>query len=321
MKKQVGQFNSDFISYIGSGAYCYSDSTAMLLASIGEKVSPNIIEPLTGVGLGATFLEKEGLLFFSHPNLLPDLGIGNALDILGFSYQPKFSQTKDEFPIEELKRDLANGPVILGPLDMGYLIYDPRHNSHKGIDHFVLAYDINAEEIFLHDPAGFPCVKLRLKDLKSAWVADSVFYRQGYYRYITSVKRIAKKSEKDSYRSALKFFKEIYKQEKESIILNGPEAILHFVENIKVGKISEAQKEHLTFFAFPLGAKRALDFSNFFAFGDKILSELKYQQAKFFGEAQVATMGNDLATLATILNKLAENERSVERRIMELKIS
>ena len=312
MKKQP-------IPYVGSGAYCYSNSTAMLLASIGEIISPNLIEPLTGVGLGAT-LEKSGLLFFSHSNLSPDLGIGNALDILGFSYQSKFNQTKSKFPIEELKRALVNGPAILGPLDMGYLTYNPNHKFLKGVDHFVLAYDLNADGIFLHDPAGFPCVRLSIKDLKNAWTADSISYRQGYYRYITSIKRIADRDEKDIYRATLKFFKQIYKQEKNVSILNGAEAILHFVKEIKKGEISEAQKNHLIFFAFPLGAKRALDFSIFFSFGDKTLSELKYQQAIFFGEVQVAAMDNNLSTLTTVLNELAENERNIEKMVMELKI-
>ncbi len=89
---------------------------------------------------------------------------------------------------------------------------------------------------------------------------------------------------------------------------------------IKAGEISEAQKSHLTFFAFPLGAKRALDFCNFFEFGDKILFELKYQQANLFGEAQAATIENNLSILTIILNELAEKERSIEKRIMELKI-
>ncbi len=323
MKKQLGQFftkHSDYIPYIGSGAYCYSNSTAMLLTSIGETISPNLIEPLTGVGLGVTF-EKNGFLFFSHSNLLPDLGICKALDALGFSYQSKFSQTKSEFPIEELKRALAKGPVILGPLDMGCLIYNPDSKLLKGVDHFVLAYDMKDKDIFLHDPAGFPCVKLSLKCLKDAWMADNILYRQGYYRYITSVKRIAEKNKKDIFKFALKFFKQIYKQEEDASILNGSEAILHFVNDIRTRGMSEAQRGHLASFVFPLGAKRALDFSNFFAFGDKILSKLKYQQANLFGEAQVATMENNLSTLIAVLNELAESERNIGERIIGLKIN
>lgn len=39
--------------YIGNGHYCYSNSTVMFLSSIGENVSPQLVEVLTGVGLGA----------------------------------------------------------------------------------------------------------------------------------------------------------------------------------------------------------------------------------------------------------------------------
>ena len=44
--------------------YCYANSTAMLLASAGETVSPRLIEVLSGVGLGA-FQNRDGLPFFS----------------------------------------------------------------------------------------------------------------------------------------------------------------------------------------------------------------------------------------------------------------
>ncbi|MCL5010873.1 MAG: hypothetical protein M1127_01540 [Patescibacteria group bacterium] len=205
-------------------------------------------------------------------------------------------------------------------MDMGYLAYNPNHKLLKGIDHFVLAYGMEDESIFLHDPAGFPCVKLDLQNLRKAWVAERISYRQGYYRYITSAKQIAERNKNDIYKSALKFFQQIYKRSKNTDVLNGSEAILHFVKKIKTGKISKAQKEHLTFFAFPLGAKRALDFSNFFTFGDKILSKLKYQQAKLFGEAQAAAMGNNSLELIAVLSELAESERNIEKIIIGLKI-
>lgn len=44
--------------YIGNGHYCYSNSAAMFLSSIGENVSPQLVEILTGVGLGA-MIENE----------------------------------------------------------------------------------------------------------------------------------------------------------------------------------------------------------------------------------------------------------------------
>lgn len=65
--------------YIGNGHYCYSNSTAMLLSSIGENVSPQIVEVLSGVGLGA-MIEKERTLFLSMRD--PDDGINYALTSL-----------------------------------------------------------------------------------------------------------------------------------------------------------------------------------------------------------------------------------------------
>lgn len=66
--------------YIGNGHYCYSNSAAMFLLSIGEHVSPQMFEVLTGVGLGA-MLENGKTLFLSMKD--PDDGINCAFNILG----------------------------------------------------------------------------------------------------------------------------------------------------------------------------------------------------------------------------------------------
>jgi len=37
--------------YLGKIEYCYSNSTAMLLRSIGERIDPSLIEVMTGMGI------------------------------------------------------------------------------------------------------------------------------------------------------------------------------------------------------------------------------------------------------------------------------
>ena len=182
--------NINKLPYIGNGAYCYANSTSMLLAHTGEDVSPSTIEVLTGVGLSASLKKKNGSLYFNNQTLLPDLGISKALEILGFEYQNKVSKTEESFPINELKKDLVKMPAILGPVDMGYLSYNPRHKYLKGADYYVFAYEIKGDEVFLHDPAGFPFVSLSINDLRNAWKANGIGYKRGYYRYITAIKRI-----------------------------------------------------------------------------------------------------------------------------------
>ena len=51
-------------AYHGNGAYCYSNSASMLLTTIGEEISPSLIEVLTGFALGASIDAENNLLFF-----------------------------------------------------------------------------------------------------------------------------------------------------------------------------------------------------------------------------------------------------------------
>jgi hypothetical protein len=54
------------IPFRGNGPYCYSNTASMLVSTIGEQISPQEMEAYTGVGLGAFWLPKEKLLFFSN---------------------------------------------------------------------------------------------------------------------------------------------------------------------------------------------------------------------------------------------------------------
>jgi len=306
------------LKYIGNGPYCFANSTAMLLASIGEEVPPSLIEVLSGVGLGATFYEELGLLFFSHPNLMPDLGIGKALEILGFSYISKASKNEEDFPPEELKKDLARMPAIVGPLDMGYLIYNPDHKCLRGVDHFVLVYAVQGKNVYLHDPAGFPNVYLDIENFKKSWKAEKILYRRGYYRYITSVRRIKKRNRDEIYKDALYYFKLIYQKAKKSKRLNGPEAILSYAKKIGKGKITQGEKEHFIYFALPLAARRALDFGSFFSFENKKLANLKFLQSRLFGKAHVLTLKQKWVPLAKTFQELAKTEEALGAELLNL---
>jgi hypothetical protein len=108
----------------------------MLLSTIGEQVSPQEMEAYTGVGLGAFWLPKEKLLFFSSISNSPDLGITRALHLLGFSFEEKMTSDPGKPPLEQLRSDLTSSVALLGPLDMGYLTHNPLHKRMMGADHF-----------------------------------------------------------------------------------------------------------------------------------------------------------------------------------------
>jgi hypothetical protein len=237
------------IAYIGNGYYCYTDSTAMLLASIGETIPSSKIEVLTGVGLGAFWIEEETLLELCSLSTAPDRGISKALEILGFEYTERSSQAAGPAPFDQLRADLAKSPVALGPIDMGYLSYNPNCGNLAGVDHYVLAYRMDEQKIHLHDPVGFPHVSLLLDQLELAWKAERIDYRRGHYRCWTSPKRIQHPTEEEIYNQAVQYFTSCYQFKFDtpplSEWLRGREAIFACANCIRNEKLSQKSKGFL----------------------------------------------------------------------------
>jgi hypothetical protein len=294
----------------------------MLLASIGEDISPFLIEVLTGVSIGATLKRKKNLLYFNNQTLLSDLGISKALEILGFSFKMKSFDNINDFPAKELKKDLEISPAIIGPLDMQYLTYNPNHLHLKGADHFILAYNFKDGFLHLNDPAGYPHVQLGQSDLKKAWQAEEVSYRKGYYRYIFSPKRENKPSEEEICKNAIKFFKSIYEEGESKTDKNifgvGSTAIREYADYIDPNGLNDNEVGHFIYFALPLGAKRASDYSSFFKLFDANLSELKYKQSELFGLAHTQTMDKNWKALAGTLRELAEVEERFKTSLIAI---
>ena len=309
------------VSYIGNAKYCYAAATAMLLAGINEHISPSLIEVLTGVGLGA-YLESDGLLSFSGLTGMPDIGISKAMEILGFSFEEKSSERSDIDPFPALEYDLQDSNAILGPLDMSYLVYTPDHQYLRGsaVDHFILAYGIDQDKLYLHDPAGYPHVSITRTEMLLAWKAENINYRRGYYRYWAYPERIASPSEAEVYHQALCFFKSIYEESsaksvKEDIAI-GRDAILMVADRIEAETLSQEEIGHLAGFALPLGAKRALDFASFFCSYHKTLADLKHSQSWVFGEAHSCLLRKDWRGTAYQFRQLADLTKKIEDKIL-----
>jgi hypothetical protein len=310
------------IPYIGNGAYCYANSTSMLLASIGENISPSIIEVLTGVGLSASLKRKNGFLYFNNQTLLPDLGITKVLEMLGFTSKVEAFDNSDQDPFGKLRADLEKSPAVLGPLDMVNLVYNPRHKYLKGADHFVLAYKMRDDLVYLHDPAGFPHVFISTEDLKKAWQAERVSYRKGYYRYITNPKRKEKLTNEEVYERTIDFFKSIYRDGEQNsnpdIWLIGKDAIAQTAKRAESESISEDELGHFVYFALPLGAKRALDFATFFDQKHADLASIKRQQAEQFGHAHTYALAKEWKALSKSLENLGNLEQEFRDTLLKI---
>ncbi len=308
------------LHFLDSYWYCYANSTAMLLRSIGERIEPSLIEVLSGVSFGA-FISDNGLPFFSGYGGCPDKGISKALNILGFELEERASETGVEAPFALLKEKIEKSPVILGPLDMSYLRYNPKRPKERGVDHYVVAYKIGDKKIFLNDPAGYANVFISFADMEKAWKAEKVSYRRDYFRYWTNPERLASPSVESIYKEAIKHFKDIYENNKKTAEEKGVKfdesAILKLARQAKNGKLNKTQIGQLTHFALPLGAKRALDYASFFKGQNASLTALKIRQAELFGLGQTYASSNKWDELGNILEKLAEIEKKIKQELFK----
>ena len=139
----------------------------MLLESVGESVEPRLLEVLSGVGLGAFWVAESQTLFLSGWASSPDVGMSRAFGLLGFQVAEVAESDGAPMPVAALARQLQEGPVMLGPLDMGELPYHPDSRGANGVDHFVLALGVEDGAVVVHDPAGTPRCPSPLKRLSA----------------------------------------------------------------------------------------------------------------------------------------------------------
>ncbi|QFU90141.1 hypothetical protein [Amycolatopsis sp. YIM 10] len=297
------------MDYYGNVPYCYADSVAMMLSVHGDRVRPGLIEALTGVGLGALRVPEDGRVFFSA--ITPPQGIDAALGLLGCAFTGTHGPA--DGPVDEiLRKELATGPVLLGPLDMGHLTYLPFHREVPGADHYVVAYDLDDEGVFLHDPAGFPCARLGFADLEAAWRGERVEYEHGVYQRWREIGR----SREVDYGQARAFFSEIYRDNP-----GAGDTIRLLAADLR-GLVAPSLGGFLTAFALPLGSRRALDFAVLFEQGgDDELVTAKTEQAHLFARARAAGLRNEWAEAADVVEKLATCEDAIERLLLKDKPS
>lgn len=305
------------LTFFDGSWYCYANSAAMLLSGIGEDIAPRVIEALSAVGLGASI--KNDLSFFGEL-ATPDKGLSQALTLLGFEYDEGSLEDADTPPFDRLEALLGECPVILGPLDMSCLSYNPMRPRTPGVDHYVLAYYAAGEEIHLHDPAGFAHVRIDRSLLTHAWRAESISYKRGHYRHWTKPRRALHPSPDQVYEAAVETFKLLYLRAEEAALHEqrplGRDALLMLSRAASQKSLSQRQLQHLIFFALPLGAKRALDYAAFFRNRHARLQGLKLQQAAAFGACQSLMTSEAWTGAAKELETLADIEASIKEAIL-----
>ena len=290
--------------YFGDVSLCYSYSLAMALETYGYDFKAEFLEAIMVMGNGASIVkedEEHPLVFFD--NGMPDLSISHSLKILGFDYEDFYLKNGLEVDLEEIKRKLetflSNGPVVLGPLDMGHLTYNPNHTILYGVDHFVTVYDIDDQYLHLHDPAGFACMKVAFKDILEAWKAEAIDYKRGAYSMWGNFKKVKSPSQTEIYQETARIMKNRY--------LNGQSGVLEcYAKAVAENGLNTEQKQLHQYFSFKLAAVRNLYLSKFLKAYDPEGARLKEELASLFGQAHLSCLKEDYQELAHLLYQIAE---------------
>ena len=194
---------------------------------------------------------------------------------------------------------LSNGSVVLGPLDMGHLTYNPNHTILYGVDHFVTVYGIDGQYLYLHDPAGFACMKVTFNDILEAWKAEDIDYKRGSYSMWGNFKKVKSPSQTEIYQETARIMKNRY--------LNGQNGVLKcYAKAVAENGLNTEQKQLHQYFSFKLAAVRNLYLSKFLKDHNPEGARLKEELASLFGQAHLSCLKEDYQELSNLLYQIAE---------------
>lgn len=273
------------------------------MAATDEMLSPDLVEVVSGSAFG--FELADGRPLFNPPGWTPLTGISQALRILGFDYSTE-SFEMQEYGLLRLRELLASGPVIVGPLDMGMLGYNPGSEGSIGADHYVVAVDINESTIVVHDPHGFPYAHLPISALLDCWGSRSLPYSSGVSHLWAGIRREDPAVSRDEAVRALVCEIPQHYTFTSDGELSSARHLRDFAQRIAVGGVGGAI-HMLAHFSLRVGARRRLDAASVL-FGWTTLSSLLDEQARCIGKMHLdAAIGNRCG-LATRFEQLADLE-------------
>lgn len=304
------------ISYTGNANYCYSNSLHMSLRGAGAEQTPDpgFLECLTTMPFGNMYMNlKSGpLVFFSPHSHNPDEGLTLALESLGWTCEVQRGGEASE-ALEHLCKSVARGPVLVGPIDLGYLSYNPIHKFLSGADHFVVVLALQEDRVILHDPIGYPYVPLSVSEFLQSWKAERIDYSDAPYIMRTDFRQVRQFSRAEMIAHTLPIIRQNVQNQEEhlpngSTIYGGMQVFTRLAQDLRK-PVPASLANHLYRFAFPLAARRALDASAFMHEAGKLNAATYLQeQAQLFGLAQYQAVQKKWTKVSALIEQLGELE-------------
>lgn len=290
--------------YVGSGPYCYANSFAMMFGTAAPSTA--VIEFATASPFGMQLVGGD-MPFFDPYGWTPEAGFETALDLLGWSSQRESGGSADE-ALARLEAALREGPVWVGPVEMGHLSHQPGMTGAIGADHYVVVLAVSEERVLMHDPQGYPYASLALADFMAAWRAETVDYGEPYTMR-TQFRRERAVDEVATIRAVVPHGRRWLSMAAASDVspgsLGNGEAALALAERLERG-LDEDLRGHLVHFAVRVGARRAADGATCLArAGHDDAADIMDAQARLIGGLQQPLVAGDGRAAAGILRTLA----------------
>ncbi len=290
-------------AYVGSGPYCYANSFAMLLGA--QTPSTAVIEVATGGPFGMQLIGGT-IAFFDAYGWNPEKGFDRALAAIGWTSTVSKGGEADD-ALARLAAAARQGPVFIGPIEMGHLHHQPEMTGPIGADHFVVVLDV-AERVLMHDPHGHPYAEIPIDDFLLAWRAGTVAYGEPYTMR-TDFQKVADVTDADAIRSVIPAAIDLLSMKGGMDMppgsLGNGAAAERLAEMIEAGA-GGGLREQLIYFAIRVGARRLSDTADCLRLaGYASAAEVAATQARLVGSLQHPMVTRDFPRAATALRRLA----------------
>ena len=294
--------------YVGSGPYCYANSLSMV---VGEGWRPALIETLTGSPFG--FQMVGPLPLFDPAGWDPDTGLDQALTLLGWQ-SDRETFTSMEEALERLTALCKDGPVFVGPLEMGLLLHQPGSDRPIGADHFVAVLAAGQDGVTMHDPQGHPYAWLPKDAFMAAWGSDTIGYGTGRFPLRTNFRRVASRDQSDAVRDVLPLAHR-WARGDHARRDGGVDELRALADRAEMG-LGMPALPVLQNFSLRLGARRRVDAATELAAWPAVSAVLD-RQARALGQAQYAAVREDGGALAGTFRQVAALQEELVRALAE----
>jgi hypothetical protein len=305
--------------YTGWRLNCYAAALGMLMSRRGDPRPTHFIDCLTTLPFGP-FAYYRKFDFAVMGGLNPESGLDFATGLLGYECSISFGDSERE-AVEKLKANLKTNWVLIGPVDMGYLTYDPFCKKKTGADHYVAGVDFDGDFVWINDHEGFVEVPLPWKDFLKAWKAERIHYKRGAYTQRALGKKTKELPDGEIFKSVLQKALSIVKGEHtQPEAIYGEKAIRTFADDLK--KNGRVPVLTLTF-VLPVCNQRCYDSAMFLAqeeFTNEALREasrLRMAQMRLFSKCRLFGNKKDIDAVHVTLHRIADIDMQYTKMLIK----